>query len=265
MKTRLLLGIAVFLGLLALLASYSYLVETRWLEVTHHNISLPVRAPLKVAHLTDLHIRTIGSLERKILAVLNQERPDLILVTGDMVAENGNYGLAGEFLNLLKAPLGVWGVEGNWEHWTSANETNRSLASHSNMPLLRNENRRVREDVWLVGLDDALAGNPDLDSAFDGKPADALCVALFHSPAYFSKIAGKCRLNLSGHTHGGQIRLPLWGPVWLPPESGSFVSGWYESKGSKMYVSRGIGTSVIDARLFCRPEVAIIEVRGSGE
>ncbi len=75
-----------------------------------------------------------------------------------------------------------------------------------------------------------------------------------------SAVAGKYDLAFAGHTHGGQVRLPLVGPLWLPPGSGRFVEGWYEEAGTKMYVSRGVGTSVLPVRLLCAPEIAIFDL-----
>jgi hypothetical protein len=123
-----------------------------------------------------------------------------------------------------------------------------------------NSNREAREGVWLIGFDDLFGGSPDANRAFAGVPESAYKIALFHSPAYFEAIVGRCDLALAGHTHGGQVCLPFIGPLWLPPFSGKLVSGWFEQRGTQMYVSRGVGTSIIDARFFCRPEIAIITI-----
>lgn len=89
-------------------------------------------------------------------------------------------------------------------------------------------------------------------------PADAFRLAVFHSPATFDDIAGKIPVALAGHTHGGQVRIPLLPPIWLPYGSGDYVDGWYEKNGSRMYVTRGVGVSILPVRFLCRPEVAFI-------
>ncbi len=239
---------------------HMFLVEPSWLEVTHHLLPSKVNAPLKIAHLTDLHIEKTGRLEQRVLAVLAEESPDIVLLTGDYVAAGGNYAAALKFLSQLSAPLGVWGVDGNWEHWTGNTGEGSVVANGSNLVMLRNQSRRIRADLWIVGVDDAVAGKPDMESAFREMPAGAFCIALFHSPSYFPLMVGKCPLNLAGHTHGGQIRLPWVKPFWLPAGSGPFVSGWYDGEGSMLYVNRGLGTSILPARLFARPEVAIIQL-----
>ncbi len=239
-------------------SGYAFFVEPFWLEVTRHKVLTPVK-PLKIAHLTDLHLSKIGKREKSVLSTLHGESPDLIVITGDLFSDSGNVEPVHEFLDQLEAPLGVWMVDGNWDHWTSPEKGLRSLA-RSGAALLRNQNKRVREDLWIVGLDDAFAGKPEIEPAFSGIPPNASCIGLFHSPEFFPKIAGRCFLNLAGHTHGGQIRLPGFVPFWLPPGSGEFVSGWYGAAESKLYVSRGIGTSILRARLFSRPEIAFFMV-----
>lgn len=248
--------------LLLIFAGYSFWIEPEWLEVTHHEICAPVSSPLKIAHLTDLHLREIGRLERKLLDVLESEKPDLIAITGDNVTnEESSHAVANEFLALLHAPLGVYSVNGNWEHWTAEEKPERAVASLGNITSLDNSNRQVRPDLWVVGLDDAFAGKPKPELAAAGLPKNTFCVLLFHSPSYFPDVADICPLSLAGHTHGGQVRLPFYGPLWLPSGSGNYVSGWYEKENAKMYVSRGIGTSILDVRFLARPEVAFITVR----
>jgi uncharacterized protein len=243
-----------------LVVGYAFFVEPFWLETTRHRVSAPIRT-LKVAHLTDLHLSQVGELEKNLVHTLQKEAPDLIVITGDIFSGGDNVQDVHDFLNLLYAPLGVWMVDGNWDHWTSPDKGLRTLAGSSAV-LLRNQNTRIRDDLWLVGFDDAFAGKPEIEPALFGMPKDASCIALFHSPEFFSKIEGRCFLNLSGHTHGGQVRLPGVGPLWLPPGSGTYLAGWYGADISKLYVSRGIGTSLFRARFFARPEVAIFTLGG---
>jgi predicted MPP superfamily phosphohydrolase len=124
---------------------------------------------------------------------------------------------------------------------------------------LVNEAAAVRDDLWIVGLDDALAGKPRID-AIDAVPPGVATLAIFHSPSLFSTIADRVDLALAGHTHGGQVRLPLLGAIIVPPESGPFIAGWYRMDRAQLYVSRGIGTSVLPIRFLCRPEVALFHI-----
>lgn len=237
---------------------YAFAVEPYWLEVTHHSVTAPMAPPIKIAHLTDIHTRGFGDRERRLLAILETERPDLIVVTGDTVVDHGSYELCRKVLSRLHAPLGVWVVRGNWENWRPvANE--RMFYAQAGVRFLLNQNHQVGTlPLWVVGLDDAMSGHPNLNAALVGVPPDVYTIGLIHSPAYFERVAGRCHLVFAGHTHGGQIRLPFVGPVWLPAGCGRFLAGWYEAKGSRMYVSRGIGTSIIHARFLSRPELAFV-------
>jgi predicted MPP superfamily phosphohydrolase len=289
MPKRFLTAYAVILSLGISSALYAFCVEPYWIEVTRHHAFAPLASPLKIAHLTDLHTHGLGRRERYLLHLLETERPDLIVITGDTVFDGGmtsmfrnipkhpphtlspgnaktpkikvdeRYRAAGKLLKRLHAPLGIWLVHGNWEHWWPAsNEPGfyQAVGVH----LLRNTGQQLRDDVWILGLEDAVVGSPDLDGAQKGVPPDAFKIVLFHSPAYFDQVAGRCNLVFAGHTHGGQVRLPFFKPFWLPSGCGRFLEGWYEQEGSRMYVSRGIGTSSLDVRFLCRPELAFITV-----
>jgi hypothetical protein len=258
-KRRPVLRALLALALLgALCLGYAFFIEPHWIEVTHHRVQVTgLKQPLKVAHLTDLHLRRWGRRDEALLRLLDEQKPDLIVITGDTsspgVTDEDRYRL----LSKLQAPLGVYAVRGNWELWAPM-EDEAGLYRKAGIHSLMNESQPVRDTVWLVGLDDALAGTPDLEKAFSGMPPGQPCVTLMHSPAIFDEAAGKCPLALAGHTHGGQVRLPGVGALWLPPGSGNYEAGWYERNGSKLYVSRGLGNSILDLRFLCRPELAIL-------
>lgn len=252
------------LGLLLLLAGVAavdgFFLEPYDIEVTQHHVPAPLARPLKIALLSDLHTRGIGRRERRLLALLETERPDLIVVTGDNIARwHGTYAECREVLGRLHAPLGVWVVRGNWENFRPL-ENEKEFYASAGVNFLLNEARPVRDDVWLMGFDDLSAGHPEMEPALRAVPPGLYTIALFHSPAFFDRIAGRCQLALAGHTHGGQVRIPLIPPFWLPKGSGRYLEGWYEKNGARMYVSRGIGTSILPVRFLCRPELSIITV-----
>ncbi len=252
-------GCLVAFAFFSLLVAYSLWVEPYRIETTEHRFTYPLDMPLKIAHLSDLHSYGLGRREQKVLEILEAQKPDLILITGDSIPRGGDYELAAEVLSKLRAPLGVWAVRGNHECWAEKKDE-REFWEKQGVKLLINENVRVRDDVWLIGLDDAYAGAPNLEKAMQNVPEEALKIAFFHSPDYFDTASEEADLVLAGHTHGGQIRLPVYGALWLPPHSGDYDQGWFEKNGAALFVSRGVGTSVVDARLLCRPEVAIITV-----
>lgn len=251
---------ALILCVLLVLSLYAFLWEPYWIEATHHSIEAPVASPIKIAHLTDLHTRGLGRREQLILDLLDKEKPQAIVITGDTLANNGTTEMTKPVLSRLRAPFGVWAVRGNWENWLR-DPLQRAFYDSVGVRLLVNKSQQLADKLWLVGLDDLASGSPDPAKALEGVPPQAFTIALIHSPAGFELIAGRVSLVLAGHTHGGQVNLPVLGPLWLPRGVNGYLAGWYEKRGTRMYVSRGIGTSIYDMRFLARPEVAFFEIR----
>jgi len=253
------------------LAVDAVLVEPDRIEVTHHRVPAAVESPGRVAAITDLHTRGFGRRERRLVELLERERPDLVVLVGDVLADRGALtgtadaaGAATEVLPRLHAPLGVWAVLGNWEHWRHEVDK-KALFGAAGVRLLVNRAEPVRPDLWLVGLDDWMSGAPLPEQALSGVPEGVFAIGLLHSPRGFDAVAGRLPLGLAGHTHGGQVRLPFMGPFWLPPGSAGRARGWYEERGSRLYVSRGVGMTILPVRLFCRPELAVFDLVPGGE
>jgi hypothetical protein len=252
--------LAVLVAAVCILAIDAVLIEPNAVQVTHWNVQDRLNAPLKIAELSDLHVIRFGWRERRVVAVLRSERPDLVVISGDSVGWGWHYDAVHQVLTAIAntdPPLGVWLVRGNWENWHPVRHERQFYAS-SGVHFLLNSGALIRPGVWLAGLDDPWTGQANLDRALAGAPAGAYVIALFHSPIFFEHSAGRYDLALTGHTHGGQVRLPPLTPLWLPGGSGPFLSGWYEERGSQMYVSRGVGWSDLPIRLNCRPEIPII-------
>ena len=239
----------------ALLAD-ALLVEPQRLEVRRAQITVGVHAPLTIAHLSDLHTHAYGGLERRLTEAVRAAHPDVIVVTGDVV-DDGALEPARETFEHLEAPLGVWVVRGNWENWRPP-PGERAFYESVGAHLLVNEGALVRDDVWIAGTDDPMSGAASFDAALRDAPRGTTKIALFHSPEAFDRVATRFDVAFAGHTHGGQIRLPFAGPLWLPRGSGRFVDGWYESGKARMFVSRGVGTSILPLRFNCAPEIAIV-------
>jgi uncharacterized protein len=244
---------------LGVLGGYATFIEPKRIEVTHQTFVGNIRKPLRIAHISDLHTHGFGPLERTLVILLRRENPDLIVITGDTV-DGGTLAPARDLLANISAPLGVWVVRGNWERWT-VDEDERAFFNGLGAKFLDNTGALARDDLWIAGLDDPASGTPDLARALQGAPSDSFKLVLMHAPDYFAKVAGRFDLALAGHTHGGQVVLPLYGPLWLPEGGRRYVRGFYSQNNSHLYVSRGVGTSIAPMRLGCRPELAIIELR----
>jgi uncharacterized protein len=243
---------------IAALCLLDALIEPYLLRVDHEEIAgSRMYERLRIAHVSDLHVQSFGLREKALLRALAEEKPDLIAITGDTV-DHGNLELARPLIAAMRAPLGVFAVPGNWEHWRPVQGDQAAFYASAGARLLRNERVRVRHDVLLFGFDDALSGSPDV-SILRTKET-GMRIALFHAPIGIDLVKDDVDLALAGHTHGGQMRVPFFGPLFRPPGSGEYDRGWYSRGNAWMHVSSGVGTSILRLRFACRPQLAIIDV-----
>ena len=247
------------------LLAWAHFVEPRRLEVSRHRCPLaPGAPPLRILHLSDLHFARDGAWVRSILEQLGQIKADLVVITGDLLHIGAEPEVKALLAALPDAPLGRFACVGNWDRWSGhALPALRGLFEEAGIRLLVNEVAELHHgerSITLVGMDDLLSGEPDLD-LMDGLPPGIPSVVLSHTPTLFPALAGRgADLVLSGHTHGGQIRAPLKGALWMPVGSGHYDAGWFAAGDARLFVSRGIGMSVAPLRFLCRPEAALIEV-----
>ncbi len=239
--------------------------ELDHLETSVHRVALPgLSRPVRILHVTDVHLREPDAWSERLAARVAAVPCDLVLITGDVVTRGWTVAAVDQLLGALPAaPLGRWAVIGNWERWSGATpETWAPLLARHGVRLLLDESVEV-DGLTLVGTDDALSGTPDLARAFRDVSTQRPCVVLTHSPALFTSIRPYLPsggLVLAGHTHGGQVRLPVVGPVFLPRQSGAYPWGWYGEADTWLFVGRGLGWSVAPFRWRCPPELARIDV-----
>lgn len=240
------------------LCIYSFIYEPRNLEINYFQKSyLSQSQRIKIAHITDLHTNGLGAIEKKVIDSLNEEKPDFIFITGDIATPGGTIEGYKEVLSQFKATKGVYFVLGNWEYWEPI-EKLEEILKESNITLLKNEITTINNNLKLIGFDD-IEGTPDIN-LIKKVNLESLNIALFHSPDFFEQNLGAIQLSLAGHSHGGQIKLPFYGPLWTPSGTGRFVEGWYKRGANELYVSRGVGTSILPLRFNCRPEITYIEI-----
>jgi predicted MPP superfamily phosphohydrolase len=223
-------------------------------------------AGLRIGFITDTHVGpfiTADDLARA-TALLAAERPDLVLFGGDYVSESPRYiGPAIEVVRDLvsETPLGGFAVLGNHDLSVSAPKVTTALEG-AGIPVLRNAALPVSyrgSDLWLTGVDETLLGRPDPPSAFAPVPAGAAVIALWHEPQFAEHAAAQgAFLQLSGHTHGGQIRLPGVGAVGLPIHGKRYVMGLNRVDRMTIYTARGVGVYRPPLRFNCPPEVTLL-------
>ncbi len=240
-------------------------------EITQTDIHLrrlgPAYDGLKIVHLTDIHhslYTPLHDVERAV-NLANQLEPDLIVLTGDYVTFSPSYiWPVAQVLGKLSARLGVFGVLGNHDFQVDADEMTRALEAQQ-IRMLRNSSFALslgHSPLWLMGVDDLWWGADDLDAVARHVPAHDPKILLCHNPMGI-RMAVKHQIDLvlSGHTHGGQVRLPLVGAIYGNPRLGKrFIQGWNRLEGTQIYVSRGIGKVLLPLRVGCPSEIACLRL-----
>jgi uncharacterized protein len=255
---------------------WAFWIEPRSLTVTRVEIASPAwpgTAPeLRIVLLSDIHAAGPHDLPPRCAQVVeraNAEAPDLILLLGDYVDERRFKTafvppeLVAPVLGRLRAPLGVYAVLGNHDWRVGGFRTARALAAAGIEPL-DNDVRRLRlagGDCWLAGIGDASVGGARLAATLDRVSDEAPVVLMTHSPEIFPEVPEHVALAVAGHTHGGQVRLPLIGAVYMPARCRRYVYGHMIERGRHLFVSRGIGQSTLPVRFLCPPEIVVITLR----
>ncbi len=237
------------------------------IERTEHQVSVPnlpekLRG-LKVVQLTDLHrsFLTSDRIIRHAVSMANAENPDLILITGDFVTEDpADITPCGHLIAPLRARLGVYTVLGNHDYTADASAVCRML-KHSGFTILMNENREAVKGLWVVGLEDDRHGHPNPEQGFENIPENSAILAMIHNPGYSEKIADRTCVAFSGHTHGGQVKMPILTSRELRRIGAKhYRAGWYTVGKVSLYVNRGIGKVGVPIRFRCKPEIAVFHL-----
>jgi hypothetical protein len=200
-----------------------------------------------------------------IVGTVNAERPDLVALTGDYVTHGYRrdrlYRDLASGLGQLRARDGVVGVLGNHDHWFDAAFARRGLRGAGVIELGNRAHalRRGGAVLYLGGVDDYWTAHARLDDVLDQVPAGSAAILLAHEPDFadLSAPSGRFALQLSGHSHGGQVRLPLLGPPILPPYGRKYPMGLYRVGRMWLYTNRGVGMLRPRVRLNCRPEITV--------
>ncbi|CAN5687406.1 hypothetical protein BH24ACI3_BH24ACI3_11560 [soil metagenome] len=224
----------------------------------------------KIIHLSDIHhspFTGLAHIERTV-KIANRLRPDMFILTGDYVSHEAEYiRPVAEVLGRLESEFGTHACLGNHDHWTDAELISSELRANG-INLLVNEGQRFEArdaSFWLAGVDDHMVGRTDLPAAMKGSFPDEMKLLLAHNPIIFRHaVRHGIDLTLSGHTHGGQIRVRDSDKRLIRRRKLS--AGLHGRKDSQIYITRGIGTVVLPVRYQCPPEISLLELRSnSGE
>lgn len=230
----------------------------------------------KILQISDLHNKEFGSKQNKILAKIEKIKPDIIVITGDLIdSNNTNIDIAMELINGAIKIAPIYYVSGNHEAWSGVYNDLKSNLENSGVVVLDNKKIEVFKDsdyIDIIGLDDTsfiesdlleYGGNTEtknlLDTLTEG--SSNFKILLSHRPELFD-VYSNSNVNLifSGHAHGGQFRLPFIGGL-IAPDQGFFpklTEGIHTSNDSSMIISRGLGNSIIPVRIFNRPELIVV-------
>ncbi len=239
-------------------------VELEWIEVRRVRLDLGLGRPLRMVAVSDLHfdpVYEVAYVERAMDRIAGLE-PDLFLVAGDLFTHDARRAddLAA-ILARVKARLGTFVALGNHDFWSGEKRISKALAAVG-IRVLRNECVALPgfDDCFVSGLESYWAGEPDA-GVLRSTPEGSRHILVVHEPDPFDEITDpRVRLQVSGHTHGGQVRLPLVGALRLPRWGKRYDAGLFVDGGRHLYVTRGLGSLRPHVRFFCRPEIVVFEL-----
>ena len=271
---RIVYSILLIAGVLAI---WAFWIEPASIRIREESIAIsdwPVACDgMRTAVLADLHVgsphKGLKSLD-KLVEQTNSAQPDLILLPGDFVIQGVLGGsfvapeAAAEVLSKLKAPMGVYAVLGNHDWWLDAGRVQTALVQNNISVLEDRSHKIVMKEchLRLAGISDYWEGEHDVEKALEGIDPQETVVAFTHNPDIFPEIPSHVALTVAGHTHGGQVYLPGLGRPIVPSVYNSrFAIGHIVESGRHLYVSSGVGTSILPVRFLVPPEITILEVR----
>ena len=264
--TIILLGIGIFI--------YARFIEPQLLTVKEQEMithKLTLNTPLKIVQFSDVHLGEDYTLAdfKQVIDKMNALEPDLIIFTGDLIDDNKSFNEekgATALLKELQATYGKFAVYGNHDHGGNGTKRYARIMANSDFVLLKDSSETITlengQELKLIGIDDIVLGHPNFDTTFKGIESSVFNLFISHAPDVVDKVKKQTiDLQLSGHSHGGQVRLPFIGAPFTPPYGQKYVKGLYsieESNGMQLYVNSGIGTSQLPYRFMNVPEITLL-------
>lgn len=269
--TLILIGICLFID-----ARY---IEPKVLTVKDLVVTTPKwtgKKPIRMVLFNDVHLGENYSLQdfEKVVRKINSLSPELIIFAGDLIDDNKTYTDeegAAIVMAQLKAPYGKFAVYGNHDHGGNGTRRYARIMEAAGFTLLRNSSQTVTlktgGTIRIIGIDDVILSKPDFEKPFEKLQEGDFNLFVSHAPDVTGKVAGRpIDLQLSGHSHGGQVRLPIIGAPFTVPYGAQYIKGFYENTenpGMKLYVNPGIGTSQLPYRFLNPPEITVITLSDS--
>lgn len=252
---------------------YAFKIEPKRLVTREFDVELSSesRESIRVVQFSDTHLGPNYSLQQlgKLVERINELEPDIIAFTGDLIdvasAFEGRSEISG-ILGKLTSKYGKYAIWGNHDYGGGGVRFYEDIMMKSGFQLLKNQNSVVElesgQKITMIGLDDAMLGHPDIEKSFEGVNGQAAKLLLLHEPDLVDKIeANRFDLALAGHSHGGQVVVPLFGPLVTPPLAKIYTKGMYQlATDTSLYVNSGIGTTKIAVRFWNPPELSVFDL-----
>ncbi|KON89285.1 metallophosphoesterase [Sporosarcina globispora] len=260
---------------------YARDIEPRLLEITNYKISdntIPQAFHnKKIIQFSDTHLGFHYDLKQleELIKKINKLKPDIVFFTGDLMDEPNKYKESNKIAPLLqkiKAPLGRFAIYGNHDHGGYGSDIYKSIMEEAGFILLLNENRKIEisgSSIQIIGIDDAMLGRPDIKLASENMDESLYKILLSHAPDLADGASAfNINLQLSGHSHGGQIKLPFFGALVKPPHAERYHEGFYEIGSQSpltLYVNRGLGTTRMPFRFLSKPELTVFTLQSNSK
>lgn len=271
-------AIAGVLGISGGTYYYAKHIEPYLLTVKTDQIS-SIRIPpsfegFKLLQFSDTHLGFHYNLDEfeKLVQKINKQQPDLVVFTGDLIDAPNRYEVhnlsrCASLLKQIHAPYGKYWIYGNHDHGGYGTDIIREVMQGGGFRLLQNQAITIEKEsnrIVLAGLDDVMLGRPDLERTFRHVNHDLFSILLCHEPDFADRSKDyPVDVQLSGHSHGGQIQLPFFGYIVTPPFGEKYVEGKFEigEKPLQLFVTRGIGTTRLPYRFLCKPEIHLYTLK----
>lgn len=253
---------------------YGKYIEPRLISLTHHSLQSQLIPHsfngVKIVQFSDLHLGYYYSLKQLTTVVkkINEIKPDIVMFTGDLIDNYQTYAdipFVSAILQTIRAPLGKFAIYGNHDHGGYGTEYYHQIMHESGFEVLQNTQKQIRlldgSTIAIFGIDDMILGTPNINELLQHVKHNIYTIVLVHEPDVAKQIAKfPVNLQLSGHSHGGQVQIPFFGPVVTPYLAKHYIEGFYniaETYKLKLYVNRGLGMTRLPFRFLARPEISV--------